>query len=283
MTKLRTLIVDDEQLARRGLVIRLERMDDIEICAESPNGRRALEDIATHQPDVVFLDIQMPGMSGFDLLRKIAGADMPIIIFVTAFDQFAIEAFRANALDYLLKPIDDAQLANAVERAKTTVKARDAAGHRQRLLAMLCEMTGETLTLEEALTRGASAANDAPSQRLAIRDGGETVCVDMADIDWVDAAGDYMCVHSAGKTYVLRSTMKRLENVLDPRRFVRIHRSTIVNRERVVAMRPHINGEYFLRLDCAKELKLTRNYKDSLPRFAARVKDPHRSETLQKT
>lgn len=277
MSKLRALIVDDEELARRGLVIRLEKMGGIDICGQSHNGRQALDDIARLQPDVVFLDIQMPGMSGFDLLAKIAGADMPIIIFVTAFDQFAIEAFRANALDYLLKPIDDQQLAIAVERARETLAAKSATAHRQRLLTLLCDMTGEAMTLDDALNRNADDLPKSGPQRLAIRDGGETVCVDMADIDWVDAAGDYMCVHSAGKTYVLRSTMKRLENLLDPARFVRIHRSTIVNRERVIAMRPHINGEYFLRLDCKKELKLTRNYKDRLPRFAASVQDHHPS------
>ncbi len=263
--KLRALIVDDEQLARRGLVLRLAKNNDVDVCGESPNGRRALEDIAELKPDLVFLDIQMPGMTGFELLREIAGTDMPLIIFVTAFDEYAIKAFRANALDYLLKPIDDAQLQQAVARAKDTLAARDASNHRQQLLSLLCEMTGEAMTLDEALTSDpASLGRNDELKRLAIRDGNETVCVNMTDIDWVDAAGDYMCVHSAGKTYVLRSTMKKLESILDRTRFVRIHRSTIVNRERVVAMRPHINGEYFLRLDCEKELKLTRNYKDRL-------------------
>ncbi|MFK7886498.1 MAG: LytR/AlgR family response regulator transcription factor [Gammaproteobacteria bacterium] len=268
MSKLRALIVDDEELARRGLVLRLAKNDRVEVCGESPNGRRALEDIAKLKPDLVFLDIQMPGMTGFELLREIAGTDMPLIIFVTAFDEYAIKAFRANALDYLLKPIDDVQLQQAVERAQETLAARNASDHREQLLSVLCEMTGAAMTLDEALCSDPkSLGRDGGLKRLAIRDGSETVCVNMEDIDWVDAAGDYMCVHSAGKTYVLRSTMKKLEKLLDRSRFIRIHRSTIVNRERVVAMRPHINGEYFLRLDCEKELKLTRNYKDRLPQL----------------
>lgn len=270
MTKLRALIVDDEELARRGLVIRLQKIGDIDICGESPNGRRALEDIARLQPDVVFLDIQMPGMDGFELLRALAGSHMPVVIFVTAFDKYAIQAFEANALDYLLKPIDDERLTEAVERARDTLRERSAVEHRSRLLALLCDVTGETITLDQALNWDGAARQDYP-QRLAIKDGGQSVCVEMSAIDWIDAAGDYMCVHSNSKTYVLRSTMKRLEEVLDPTVFLRIHRSTIVNAGRVRSMRPHINGEYFLTLHCAKELKLSRNYKDRLPRIAARV------------
>ena len=153
MDKLRALIVDDEQLARRGLEIRLCRIPDVEVCGESRNGRESLQDIRRLQPDVVFLDIQMPGMDGFTVLRNLAGADMPIVIFVTAFDKYAIKAFEANALDYLLKPIDDQRLGEALERARQALEARSAVDHRSRLLDLLCDVTGEAMTLDRASMR----------------------------------------------------------------------------------------------------------------------------------
>ncbi|MEM6639272.1 MAG: LytTR family DNA-binding domain-containing protein [Pseudomonadota bacterium] len=263
--ELRVLIVDDEQLARRGLELRLGGIDGVTVCGQSRNGRVALEDVARLKPDIVFLDIQMPGMDGFAVLRQLAGADMPAVIFVTAFDKYAVKAFEANALDYLLKPIDDARLTDAIERARVERRSRAATEHRAKLLDLLCDMTGEALTLESALTYDTSSADVARPARLAIRDGQHTVMVDMTDIAWIDAAGDYMCVHANGQTYVLRSTLKNLLDVLDPGRFVRVHRSTIVNRHYVASARPHINGEYFLTLSCGKELKLSRTYKDRIP------------------
>ncbi|MEO1576176.1 MAG: LytTR family DNA-binding domain-containing protein [Pseudomonadota bacterium] len=265
MTDLRALIVDDEELARRGLEIRLQAIDGIEVCGQSPNGRTALEDVARLKPDVVFLDIQMPGMDGFTVLRQLAGADMPVVIFVTAFDKYAIKAFEANALDYLLKPIDDERLARAVSRARDAVAATSAVDHRSQLLNLLCDMTGEALTLERALDYEPGHSDADYPRKLSIKDGAQTVVVDLGDVAWIDAAGDYMCVHAEGKTYVLRSTMKRLLGMLDPGTFVRVHRSTIVNRHEVKSARPHINGEYFLTLSCGKELKLSRSYKESLP------------------
>ena len=267
MDRLRALIVDDEQLARRGLEIRLEKIPGVEVCGQSRNGRESLDHIRRLRPDVVFLDIQMPGMDGFTVLRQLAGADMPIVIFVTAFDKYAIKAFQANALDYLLKPIDDGRLREAVQRARQALEARSAIDHRARLLDLLCDVTGEAMTLDRALQYPTQEAAGRFPRRLAIKEGAETVCVDIHDVDWIDAAGDYMCVHSEGKTYVLRSTMKRLQEVLDPDIFIRVHRSTIVNSTRVASVRPHINGEYFVSLKCDKELKLSRTYKSSLPRL----------------
>jgi two-component system LytT family response regulator len=267
---IKALIVDDEELARRGLELRLEQFDDIEICGQSRNGREALIDFREQSPDVMFLDIQMPGMDGFDVLQRLAGSEMPVIIFVTAYDEFALKAFDANALDYLLKPINDERLAEAIERARRALGDKSADEQRDKLLKLVCELTGRELTLESALD-GAGSDLKAFPERLAIRDGAETVCVDVDQIDWVDAAGDYMCVHAAGNTHVLRGTMKHLEEVLNPEIFVRIHRSAIVNRHRVTSMRPHRNGEYFLQLGSDTELKLSRKYKGSLERLANRV------------
>jgi two-component system LytT family response regulator len=266
MSKLRVLIVDDEELARRGLAIRLKTATDVEVCGQSSNGREALADVAELKPDIVFLDIQMPGVDGFDVLRMMAGPEMPVVIFVTAYAEYAIRAFEANALDYLLKPIDESRLHAALDRAREQLDIREAMGHRARLLKLICDLTGEELTLEQALH---DRPNDAPRhpQRLAIKDGRKTSCVDVADIIWIDSAGDYLCIHTPAQTYVLRGTMKRIEQILDPAHFVRVHRSTIVNGGHVKSMRSHTNGEYFLTLDCDKELKLSRTYKKNIERL----------------
>ena len=268
---IRALIVDDEELARRGLELRLQAFDDVEVCGQSRNGREALQHVREQSPDLMFLDVQMPGMDGFDVLRGLAGSEMPIVIFVTAYDEFALKAFDANALDYLLKPINDQRLGEAIARTRQALGDRSADSHRDKLLRLVCELTGRELTLEDALAEASGKAARPFPQRLAIRDGSETACVDVADIDWIDAAGDYMCVHVAGSTYVLRGTMKHLEEVLNPETFVRVHRSAIVNRHRVTSMRPHRNGEYFLQLGDDTELKLSRKYKKSIDRLANRV------------
>jgi two-component system LytT family response regulator len=267
---LRALIVDDEQLARRGLEIRLADYEDVEVCGEACNGREALAAVRKHSPDLMFLDVQMPGMDGFEVLRRLSGSAMPEVIFVTAYDEFALKAFDANALDYLLKPINDDRLREAIERARKHTDEVLADEHRNKLLKFVCELTGRELTLESALEAAGGESQSYPT-RIAIRDGSETQCVEVESIDWVDAAGDYMCVHSAGDIFVLRGTMKHLEGVLDPEIFVRVHRSAIVNRHRVTAMRPHRNGEYFLQLGDAVELKLSRKYKGNLERLANHI------------
>jgi two-component system LytT family response regulator len=267
---LKALIVDDEQLARRGLEIRLAKFQDIEICAQSRNGREALEAVREHAPDIMFLDVQMPGMDGFDVLRSLSTSNMPAVIFVTAYDEFALKAFDANALDYLLKPINDDRLAAAIERARLDSDEKRANEHRSKLLKFVCDLTGQELTLEAALQAASGNGGQSYPKRLAIRDGAETTCVNVDEIDWIDAAGDYMCVHAGGHTHVLRGTMQHLEELLDPGVFVRVHRSAIVNRNRVKSMRPHRNGEYFLSLDGDTELKLSRKYKKNIERIAHR-------------
>lgn len=262
---LRALIVDDEELARRGLDIRLADIGGIEVCGHARNGREALAAVRKLAPDLMFLDIQMPGMDGFEVLRRLSGSTMPEIVFVTAYDEFALKAFEANALDYLLKPINDVRLREAVARAQRHLDEKQADAQRDRLLRFVCELTGRELSLEDAL----DAANEQGyTQRLAIRDGRETHLVDVEAIDWIDAAGDYMCIHAGEKTHVLRGTMKHLEKLLDPSLFVRVHRSAIVNCRRVTSMRPHRNGEYFLQLGEAVELKLSRKYKGNIQRLA---------------
>ena len=234
---IKTLIVDDEPLARRGLDLRLNKIDDITIVGQSRNGREALKHVEAFKPDLMLLDVQMPGMDGFDVLRHLSGSEMPAIIFVTAFDEFALKAFDANALDYLLKPINDDRLAEALQRVRQAITDKAESVHREKLLKLVCELTGKELTLDDALAKP-DVQSEFP-RRLAIQDGRKTNCVDVESIDWVDAAGDYMCVHVDGEIFVLRGTMKRLEELLDPEIFVRVHRSAIVNRHRVRSMRPH--------------------------------------------
>ena len=264
----KALVVDDEALARRGLEIRLGELDGIEVCGHARNGREALRAVAELQPDIVFLDIQMPGMDGFDVLREIAGPDMPLVIFVTAYSEYAIRAFEENALDYLLKPIDAPRLEEAVRRAMEQLELSEVMRQRSRLLKLICDLTGEELSLEQALSGQPGDTPVRPSH-LSIKDGREITHVSIGDIVWIDAAGDYLCIHTPEETHILRGTMKKLEQILDPARFVRVHRSTIVNGRHVRSMRAHTNGEYFLKLDCDKELKLSRTYRKNVERLGS--------------
>lgn len=268
MKKIRTIIVDDEPLARRGLVIRLEPLEDVEIVAQYANGEDAIEGIRELKPDLVLLDIQMPAMDGFEVLRQMQGPGMPLVVFATAYDEYAIKAFEAHALDYLLKPIDDDRLAETLDRVRETLRNRKVQHQRDRLVELLAEVTGSPPPdLDELLEQGAGAIGRGYLEILPIRDGGHTVRLRTEHIDWIDAAGDYMCVHARGETHIMRGTMKKLEESLDPRRFQRVHRSTIVNVERVKEVRSHINGEYFLILERGVELKMSRNYRDRIHHF----------------
>ena len=268
--RLKTIIVDDEALARRGLRHRLAGVSDIELAGEARNGREALKMIAEISPDLVFLDIQMPGMDGFDVLRALDEDTMPTIVFVTAFDEFAVQAFEANALDYLLKPIEDDRLAEALDRVRRYNDQKLAVRHRKSLFRLVGQITGEAVhSMKEIHEKGVDRMRKADPPKLAIRDSGNTTWVPQDEIDWIDAAGDYMCVHSKGETYILRMTMKKLEQELDPDILQRVHRSTIVNVHKVREMQSHINGEYFLTLDNGHTLKLSRSYKDKLHFFGA--------------
>jgi two-component system LytT family response regulator len=275
---IRAIIVDDEPLARRGLELRLRETTDVEIVRQCANGREALAAIAELQPDLMFLDIQMPGLSGFDVLKQVPQESLPMIVFVTAFDRFAIEAFEAHALDYLLKPVDETRLAHALDRVRAQWQQRQAVAQREQLMAMLADLTGKGEIEPGTLPAVGGAATRRYASMLPIRVGRETIRLDVAAIDWIDAAGDYMCVHAASQTHVLRATMKELEEMLDPQVFQRVHRSTIVNLARVRSLRPHLNGECFLKLESGQEVKLSRSFREKVellldrtraaPRFA---------------
>jgi two-component system, LytTR family, response regulator len=266
---IRTIIVDDEPLARRGLELRLQGAPDITIVRQCANGREAIASITEDQPDLMFLDIQMPGISGLDVVAQVPQESMPMVVFVTAFDRFAINAFEAHALDYLLKPVDEARLAGALDRVRAQWQQRQALAQREQLMALLADLTGKGEISPDALAQSAAQGAAPAAMRryatmLPIRSGRETLRLDVATIDWIDAAGDYMCLHAAGQTHVLRATMKELEEMLDPLVFQRVHRSTIVNLARVRSLRPHLNGECFLKLQSGQEIKLSRSFRDKV-------------------
>ena len=265
-TKLKVIIVDDEELARKGLLMRLEKYNDISVIEECQNGKEAIEAIVQHEPDIVFLDIQMPGMSGFEMIGKVQSDVMPMVVFVTAYDAFAVDAFDIHAIDYLLKPVEEERLVEAIGRAKIYKSKESAINEKQKLINLAVSVTGkspaaigEFLENEEELIEHAD--------RLAIKDGSSTTFVPVRDIDWVDAAGDYMCVHVKGETHIMRTTMKELESKLDPSIFQRVHRSTIVNLKQVEKASSHINGEYHLTLSCGTSVKMSRSYKGKIKHF----------------
>ena len=265
---IRVMIVDDEPLALRGLKIRLAEFPEIEVIAEAGNGREAVKAIKQHQPDLVFLDIQMPGLDGFGVVRALIGAPAPFFVFVTAYDKYAIEAFEANALDYLVKPVEEERLKDALHRAREAMKSRAAAQRESRLVELLASLSDDDRDrIKELISEPGWTDKERYSERLSFKDGTKVVMLDADEIDWIDAAGDYMCIHAAGKTHIIRETMKTLQARLDPSRFQRVHRSAIVNVKKVKELHPHSNGEYFIILENGAELKLSRSYKEVVARF----------------
>ncbi len=260
------LIVDDEPLAREGLAVRLAQFDNIRVLGECHNGEEALTMIPKAKPDLVFLDIQMPKMNGFQLLNRLReqGQTLPMIVFVTAYDSYAIRAFDIHALDYVLKPVDEARLAHTVAKVEAAFHSQQDRVQKHKLAQLVAEFTGDD-DGEEVLRKLASGDAIGTPQYpsiLAIKDGSEVTRVPVNDIQWIDAAGDYMCVHANEDTHIMRRTMKELEKELDPRRFVRTHRSAMVNIAYVTKLVSHISGEYHLILENGTELKVSRSHRD---------------------
>ena len=264
--KLRAIVVDDESLARQGLNLRLKNIAEVEVIGEYSNGREAVNAVAELRPDLLFLDIQMPGMSGFDVVARLQQDEMPLIIFTTAYDQYAIEAFKAHAVDYLLKPIEPERLQDSVYRAVSHKKMDGAVTEKQRLLELIISITGKSEGSITQLLKNHTGVRAYP-EKIAIKDGGETTLVETSDIDWVDAAGDYMCIHANDETHIMRITMKELEAQLDPTNFQRVHRSTIVNLDRVTKVCSHLNGEFHLILVNGVSIKMSRSYKEKVKHF----------------
>lgn len=264
---IRTILVDDEPLATQGLMLRLQAHDDVEVIATANNGREAIRAIKTHKPDLVFLDIQMPGFDGFSVIQGLMDVDPPLFVFVTAYSEHALRAFEVQAVDYLEKPVLEDRLASTMERVRQRLAEKGAQQHAERLAEALAEHAPEAA--EEI---GESAPAAAPEsgrfeKMINIKDQGQIFRVDVDTIERIDAAGDYMCIQTGDNTLILRETMKDLEKRLDPRRFQRVHRSTIVNLDLVRQVKPHTNGECFLVLNSGAQVKVSRSYRDVVARF----------------
>jgi two-component system, LytTR family, response regulator len=262
---IRTIIVDDEPLAIQGLELRLQVFDDIEIVERCANGREAIRAIRTEKPDLVFLDIQMPGFDGFSVVAGLADIEPPLFVFVTAFGQHALKAFEAQAVDYLMKPVDEERLATTVERVRQRLAEKRGAEDSERLKGILTEVAPEAMP--DDLAADSEPAANRFEKILNIKDRGQIFRVDVNDIERIDAAGDYMCIYTADQTLILRETMKDLERRLDPRKFQRIHRSTIVNLDNIKSVKPHTNGECFLVLQSNTQVKVSRSYREVVARF----------------
>jgi two-component system, LytTR family, response regulator len=246
--KIRTLIVDDEPLARQRLRRLLEADPDIAVLGECGDGQQAVAALRDLRPNLLFLDVQMPLLDGFGVLQSLAGTPLPVVIFVTAHDRYALKAFEVHALDYLLKPYDKARFASALDRAKTQVRQGTTAA----LDARLHEL------LQSVQTRRPG------TERLLVKSGGRISFVRLDDVDWVEAAGNYVRVHVGKEDHLLRESLSALEKKLDPTRFVRIHRSTIVNLEHIRELQPAFHGDFVVLLHDGTELTVSRSFREKL-------------------
>ena len=244
----RTLIVDDMRLARTRLARQLEQDPDVELIGECAGGNEAIAAIREMRPDLVFLDVQMPEIGGFDVLEALGADAVPVVVFVTAYDQFAIRAFEVSAVDYLLKPFETARLQEALDRAKRQLRSRERDGVDARLSALL-----------ESLSARASNAN-----RLSLKVDGRTVFLPAQEVDFIEAAGNYIRIQAGGESFMVRERLTVIETRLDASTFVRIHRSTIVNVTRIKEMHPLFNGDQSLLLKNGKRLTLSRTYREAL-------------------
>ena len=255
MKKIRTLVVDDEPLARERLTSLLSAEADIEVVGQCRDGEEAVRSIMDGSPDLVFLDVQMPAMNGFEVIEAVGSERMPLVIFVTAYDQHALRAFQVRALDYVLKPFDRERFQEALQRARAQVQRDETGDIGRRLLALVKDLR-----------------RDQPkTDRLVVKSGGRLFFLRTDEIDWIEAAGNYVRLHVGTTSHLLRETMNAIEGRLDPEKFFRIHRSRIVNMERIQEMQPWLNGEYAVVLRTGTRLTLSRGYREKLQERLART------------
>lgn len=264
--KIKTLVVDDEPLARRNLRVLLEADPEVELVGEAPGGAEALALISEHSPDLIFLDVQMPELDGFGVLERLEAEKLPVVIFVTAFDKYALKAFDFHALDYLLKPFDDSRFEKALARAKQQLAERELKDLSRRLISLLEDRGGGTTrAAEEGDTPPDSPDKPARYQtRFLIKSAGRVSFIRAEEIDWIEAEDYYVKLHIKGRGHLLRETMSDIEARLDPEVFVRIHRSSIVNLERVRELQQMFGGDYAVVLHDGTQLKLSRARRERL-------------------
>ncbi|HEX8307021.1 MAG TPA: LytTR family DNA-binding domain-containing protein [Allosphingosinicella sp.] len=264
---IRTILVDDEPLAIQGLQLRLEKHDDVEIVETCSNGREAIRAIKTNKPDLVFLDIQMPGFDGFSVIQGLMEVEPPLFVFVTAYSDHAIRAFEAQAVDYLMKPVEEDRLADTLDRVRQRLNEKRGVEEAEKLKGVLAEVAPDAVDQVGTAMDDSGHAANRYEKLINIKDRGQIFRVDVDSIEKIDAAGDYMCIYTGDNTLILRETMKDLEKRLDPRRFQRVHRSCIVNLDQVRQVKPHTNGECFLVLESGSQVKVSRSYRDVVARF----------------
>ena len=246
---LRILIVDDEELARQRIRRLLAREEEVEVIGEACDGQHAVESIRSLEPDLVFLDVQMPEVDGFAVLERLRPDPPPAVVFVTAHDDYAVRAFEVHAVDYLRKPFDAIRFKEAFSRARRRLAGAEVEERARKLDALLAQVEAQPPRSRE---------------RLMVRSDGRLYFVRIDDIDWVEAAGNYVKLHVGRDTHLMRETMSGIEKMLDPSRFLRIHRSAIVNLDRVREMQPWFSGEYTVILRDGTQLRLSRVYRDRL-------------------
>jgi two-component system, LytTR family, response regulator len=253
---LRTLIVDDEPLARERVRMMLGMHDDVAVIGEVGDGQQAIDAIRQERPDLVFLDVQMPSVDGFGVLRALEGEIMPYVVFVTAYDQYALRAFEVHALDYVLKPFNAERFSQALQRARNAIARRDdldGSVDKDRLRSLVASLTAE----------------QREKQRIVVKSSGRVFFVKVDDIDWIEAEGNYVRLHMGAQSHLLRETMKGMESVLDTSQFIRIHRSTIVNADRIRELQPLFHGEYAVILRDGTRLVASRGPDNRLKKLLA--------------
>jgi two-component system LytT family response regulator len=246
--RIKTIIVDDEPLARERISQLLSKESNLEIVAECGDGLAAISAINERRPDLMFLDVQMPELSGFDVLRELDAERMPAIIFVTAFDQYTIQAFDAHAVDYLLKPFSEERFRQAVSRARERLQQSAEKGSDERFRRLLDHFKPNKSFLE----------------RLIVNHQNRLIPINVADVDWIETYGNYLKIHTGKKIYLSRGTMNDLETRIDPEKFLRIHRATLVNLDRIKELQPMFGGQYAVILRDGTELTLSRNYRKAI-------------------
>lgn len=272
MTKLRTIIVDDEPLALSLLRAKLNKSPEIDIVAECKNGREAIAATMDLAPDLIFLDIQMPGIDGFGVIKNLQSDIVPMVVFTTAFEQYALDAFDVHAVDYILKPIDEERIQRAVQRALERCETDGETLNKSRIISAIDTINEREST--EGIESSSAQQMSLPKldtgkveRKIVIKDRDDITLLKQADIEWVDAAGDYVCLHAEGVTHIKRCTLKKLLEDLDPQMFKRVHRSTIVNLNYIQKVIPHTKGEFFLKLGEYDQVKVSRNYREVIKNF----------------
>jgi two-component system LytT family response regulator len=257
---IRTIIVDDEPLARDGIKLRLKNDESIRVIGEYGNGLDAVKNINSLLPDLVFLDIQMPGIDGFEVIKNLNTNPLPFIIFITAYDKYALKAFEVHAVDYLLKPINDARFSESLKRVKEQILNNNIISFEQKIKSLISVYPQPGSTIIKAAGNSTEEITD----KIAVKSKNGFYLLNIEEIEWIEAAGDYVYLHSAGKKHLHRATMQAMEIVLSSPKFQRIHRSVIVNLDKIKEIQPTDHGDFFIFLCNGAKLKLSRNYKDKL-------------------